>query len=52
MGKMKKVKSGVKGVLNQRVRMGFLTVPLWVVGAVYLTRTLRNRRRLRAETYA
>ena len=50
MSKMKKVKSGVKGVLNQRVRMGFLTVPLWVVGAVYLTRMLRNRRR--QQTYA
>jgi hypothetical protein len=53
MGKMKKVKSGVKGVLNQRVRMGFFTVPLWVVGAVYLTRMIRNRRRQQqAETYA
>jgi hypothetical protein len=53
MGKMKKVKSGVKGVLNQRVRMGFFTVPLWVVGAVYLTRVIRNRRRQQqAETYA
>jgi hypothetical protein len=51
--KMKKVKSGVKGVLSQRVRMGFFTVPLWVVGAVYLTKMLRDRRRQgQAETYA
>ncbi len=51
--KMKKVKSGVKGVLNQRVRMGFFTVPLWVVGAVYLAKMVRDRRRQQtAETYA
>jgi hypothetical protein len=38
MGKMSKVKSGAKGVLNQRVRVGLFTVPLWVVGAVFLVR--------------
>ncbi len=38
------LKKNVKGVLNQRVRMGFFTVPLWVVGAVLLARRLRNRR--------
>ena len=27
MGKIKKVKSGVTGILNQRVRMGLFTVP-------------------------
>jgi hypothetical protein len=42
---MAKISKNVKSVLNQRVRMGFLTVPLWVVGAVYLTRKLRDRRR-------
>jgi hypothetical protein len=45
MGKMKKVKSGVKGVLNQRVRLGLFTVPLWMVGLVFVARQLRNRRR-------
>jgi hypothetical protein len=50
MSKMKKVKSGVKGVLNQRVRMGLFTVPLWMVGVVFLGRALRNRRR--QQTYA
>jgi len=45
MSKMKKVTSGVKGVLNQRVRMGLFTVPLWVVGAVFVARRMRNRRR-------
>lgn len=51
--KMKKVKSGVKGVLSQRVRMGFFTVPLWVVGAVYVAKMMRDRRRQQqAETYA
>ena len=44
---MANLKSNVKGLLNQRVRMGLFTVPLWVVGAVFLTRKLRNRRRLR-----
>jgi hypothetical protein len=42
---MGKIKSNVKGVLNQRVRMGLFTVPLWVVGAVFLARKLRDRRR-------
>jgi hypothetical protein len=47
MGKMSKVKSGAKGVLNQRVRVGLFTVPLWVVGAVFLVRKLRDRRRVK-----
>jgi hypothetical protein len=51
MSKMKKVKSGVTGVLNQRVRMGLFSVPLWVVGAVYLARRVRDRRR-QSQTYA
>jgi hypothetical protein len=42
---MGKIKSNVKGLLNQRVRMGLFTVPLWVVGAVYLAKRVRNRRR-------
>lgn len=45
---MGKIKSNVKSVLNQRVRMGLFSVPLWVVGAVYLTRRLRDRRRVAA----
>lgn len=50
MGKMKKVKSGVKGVLNQRVRMGLFTVPLWMLGVVFLARKVRDRRRTAAVT--
>lgn len=42
---MANMKKNVKSVLNQRVRMGFLTVPLWVVGAVWVARKLRDRRR-------
>lgn len=42
-----KLKANVKGILNQRVRMGLFTVPLWVVGAVFVARKLRDRRRLR-----
>lgn len=45
MGKMKKVTRGAKSVLNQRVRIGLFSVPLWVAGAVYLARRLRDRRR-------
>ena len=41
------LKATAKGLLNQRVRMGLFTVPLWVVGAVFLARKLRDRRRLR-----
>jgi hypothetical protein len=41
---MGKVKSNVKGLLNQRVRLGLFTVPLWVIGAVFLVRKLRERR--------
>lgn len=51
MGKMKKVKSGVKDVLSQRVRMGLFTVPLWMVGVVFVARKLRDRRRT-AASYA
>jgi hypothetical protein len=42
---MGKMKTNVKGLLNQRVRMGLFTVPLWVFGAVYLAKKVRNRRR-------
>ncbi|HTG35964.1 MAG TPA: hypothetical protein VLB76_23810 [Thermoanaerobaculia bacterium] len=51
MSKLKKVKSGVRGILNQRVRMGLFTVPLWVVGGVFLARKLRDRRR-QSQSYA
>jgi len=44
---MGKVKSNVKGLLNQRVRVGLFTVPLWVLAAVFLARKLRDRRRLK-----
>jgi len=44
---MGKVKSNVKGLLNQRVRVGLFTVPLWIVGALFLARMLRDRRRLK-----
>jgi hypothetical protein len=45
MGKATKVKKNVKGVLNQRVRIGLFTVPLWLVGAAFLTRMVMERRR-------
>lgn len=42
---MAKLTRNVKGLMNRPVQMGFLTVPLWVVGAVYLVKKLRDRRR-------
>lgn len=45
MSKLTTLKTNAKGLLNQRVRMGLFTVPLWVVGAVFLARKLRGRRR-------
>ena len=45
MSKLKKVGKNVKGVLNQRVRMGLFTVPLWVLGVVVAARMVRDRRR-------
>lgn len=42
---MAKLTRNVKGLMNHPVRMGFLTVPLWVVGAFYLVKKLRDRRR-------
>jgi hypothetical protein len=45
MSKLKKVTSNVKGVLNQRVRLGLFSVPLWVVGLVVVAKAVRARRR-------
>ncbi len=45
MAKVKKLKSNVKGLLNQRVRFGLFSVPLWVAGAVYAAKLVRDRRR-------
>ena len=39
-------KKGIKGLLTQRVRLGLFTVPVWAVGAVFLARYIRDRRRL------
>ncbi|HWM94918.1 MAG TPA: hypothetical protein VN493_29455 [Thermoanaerobaculia bacterium] len=43
-----KLKNNVKGLLNRRVQFGFLTVPLWVAGAIYAAKLLRDRRRRHA----
>lgn len=40
-----RLKNNVKGLLNRRVQLGLFTVPLWVVGAVYVAKALRDRRR-------
>jgi hypothetical protein len=45
MTKVKKLKGNVKGLLNQRVRVGLFSVPLWVAGAVVAARLIRDRRR-------
>ena len=46
---MARLKGNLKGIMNQRVRFGFFSVPLWIAGAVYVARMLRDRRR---RTYA
>jgi hypothetical protein len=45
MAQVAKIKDNVKGVLNQKVRFGFFTLPLWAVGAFLVVRQLRNRRK-------
>lgn len=40
-----KLKKNVKELLNHRVQLGLFTVPLWVAGAVYAAKVLRDRRR-------
>lgn len=45
MSKVRAFKENVKGVLNQRVRLGFFTVPVWALGAYFVVRQLRNRRK-------
>ena len=52
MAKVKTLKRNVKGVLNQRVRFGLFSVPLWVAGAVYAARLIRDRRRRGAVPHA
>ena len=40
-----KLKSDVKGVLTHRVRVGFFTVPLWILAsALVLRQVMRHRR--------
>jgi hypothetical protein len=45
---MSKIKKNVKSALNRKVRLGFFTVPLWVLGAVYVARMIRDRRQTAA----
>ncbi len=42
---MGKIKRDVKNLLTRRVQFGLLSVPLWVVGAVFAARAIRDRRR-------
>jgi hypothetical protein len=45
MTKIDRLKSDVKGVLTQRVRVGFFTVPLWILAsALVLRQVMRHRR--------
>lgn len=40
-----RLKGNVKSLLNQRVRLGFLSVPLWAAGVYFVAKRLRARRR-------
>jgi hypothetical protein len=37
-------KTQVKSFLSQPIRIGFLSVPLWLAGAYFLARRLRARK--------
>jgi hypothetical protein len=50
MGKTAAIKDNVKGLLNQKVRFGFFSVPLWALGAYFVVRQLRGRRKSPAYT--
>jgi hypothetical protein len=39
------IKRNTKKLLGSRVRIGFLTFPLWVAGALFLAKKLHDRRR-------
>jgi hypothetical protein len=43
--KLDKVKDDVKGVLTQKVRLGFFTVPVWLLATVLILRQVRSHRR-------
>ena len=43
-----KLKKNVTGLLNRRVQLGLFTVPLWVAGAVYAAKLIRDHRRRHA----
>jgi hypothetical protein len=38
-------KENVKTFLTRPVRIGFLSVPLWLAGAYFIMRRMRSRRR-------
>lgn len=38
-------KAKVKSFLSQPIRIGFMSVPLWLAGAYFVARRLRSRRR-------
>lgn len=45
MTKIEKLKGDVKSVLTQRVRVGFFTLPLWVLASALVLRQVMRRRR-------
>lgn len=44
MGKLDKIKNDVKGVLTQKVRLGFINVPVWLLAAGFIVQQVRRRR--------
>jgi hypothetical protein len=46
--KLEKVKDDVKGVLTQKVRLGFFTVPVWLLATVLILRQVSSHRRAAA----
>ncbi len=44
MRKLDRIKRDVAGVLTQKVRFGFITVPLWLLATLLVLRQVRRRR--------
>jgi hypothetical protein len=44
MRKLDRIKGDVQGVLTHRVRVGFFTVPLWLLASVLVVRQIRRHR--------
>lgn len=45
MTKLAKIKNDVRGVLTQKVQVGFFTVPVWLLVVMLVVQQVRRHRR-------